>query len=93
MNINAKNVKFRNSWEMLEKDNININVDTIEFHKSDIKLENLKIKCNLLEFNNTNIWCFNEMCLDTNLIISESSKLKANNKIIINNTNCDEIKK
>lgn len=91
MSINAKNIEFMRIHSCI-KENINLVSESVEFYNSNlVVLKNIYINSKLLEFDETEIMYSENIYLKSDLIVAEKSKLKAQNKIEIINTNCDEI--
>lgn len=91
IDIHAKNIEIFNFRDAVYGD-INLISEFLELNNTTLVMtKDINIKSKFLEFNNADITSKN-MYLTSSLIVCENSKLKARERIIINNPNCDEIK-
>lgn len=89
ININAKTVEIKSSTK-LSTDYINLNAEYVEFNRVCMKSD-LNINSKLISINNSEVLYSKNIKFKADMIECKDTKLKAQNKIEITNTNCDEI--
>jgi len=90
INIDAKTVEI-NGCSRLSRGDTNINAEYVEFNNVHM-VKNLNINSQLISLNNLSMTYSDNIILNADMIDCKNSELKAQNKIEITNTNCDEIK-